>query len=183
MTRRQFSPKLSQRVDRGVDRTLKRLLGGLGRRDDSGERSGTDDHKVEVAAGILCAAGDGTIDEGGGDLRIQRSQGLAEDISGTDGFEKHGPQFGEDGAGGIRLKIDMAVALGAQQNARGGQAVEFALHLPYSQLRETGDFAQVIRFVGMTVEQAKDSGLGLCEERVGQEIDRAHCTHIGYKCI
>jgi hypothetical protein len=174
--------KFIRRIHDGVDGAKElvfRSTKGIG---DFAKTYRPDHHEIEVAGGVFFTAGDGAKDERHADFVLQREQRLAEHFGGADGFGDDAAKFRINRACGVRLEIDVAIALFPKQDAGGSEARKLALDMANAQAGEGHDSAKIKRFVRVAVEQTQDRNLRFGEEGAGKRIGR-HCTHIGYNCI
>jgi hypothetical protein len=152
-------------VDGGVDWAAEGGFGLSGGGGDFSEGGGTDDHEIEIAGGMFIAAGDGAVNEGGVDFLHKRSKYLAENCRRAEGFANDAAEFGEEGAGGVGLEVDMAATFFSEQDAGVGELLEFALDMAHAEAGGFDDFAEVEAFARVGVEESEDGGLGGAKKR------------------
>ena len=91
-------------------------------------RETADDHEVDVAGGLVVAAGYGAVDEGEVDFPSEGREGLLQQLEDSQRFREQGAEFRKDRVVAIRPVKDLAAEDGAHDEAGVGEAGEFALH-------------------------------------------------------
>jgi hypothetical protein len=169
-----------QRINGWVHGAPQLFFKGTDRVEDVVEGNAPDDHQVDVAGGIVVAAGYGAIDEGEVDAGSEGRQSFLQQLENTHRLREEGAEFRKDGVVAIGSVKDLATEDGTQDEAGFGEKIQLAAGGACACANVAGDLAKEERLVGSSEEEGQDLASGLAEKQVSDGW--GVCTHFEYNC-